>query len=243
MKMAKVCACIAAGLVSTLALADAANVCITFSTTGPDTYADGTTVADNEWYALVWLADGATFQGVTTQLEAVDSSNEVMLAAPLAKGGRCPLVMWQVDSAKAKTSGTYTVLMLDTRDSNGNPAGVDAVTGKPAVVYAMMKTSASVNANKNVVAIASQTGSGVVAGTKAMAAGDVGAELPVIEALEIVGENVKITVSGLVPGLTYRVVSGATPTAMTASDALVDQTSGEVFVPAADAAFFSIKAE
>lgn len=241
MKMAKVCACIAAGLVSTLALADAANVCITFSTTGPDTYADGTTVADNEWYALVWLADGATFQGMTTQLEAVDSSNEVMLAAPLAKGGRCPLVMWQVDSAKAKTSGTYTVVMLDTRGSDGNPAGVGE-GGKPAVVYATMATDATVIAKKDM-KIASQTGSGVAEGSKVAAAGDVGAELPVIEALEIVGENVKITVSGLVPGLTYRVVSGATPTAMTASDALVDQTSGEVFVPAADAAFFSIKAE
>lgn len=246
MKFMKLCAFSAIALMASFAFADAANLCILFSTEGPDQYADGTTVVDGEWYALVWKAPGAEFGGLTSKLGAVSANNEVVLAAPLAEGGKCPLVLWQVDSANKKTDGSYTVVMLDTRGSDGKPAGKGA-DGKPLVVYAANTTDATVASGN---AFASATEKSV--STSAVASsGTEGMEQPVIESIEIVGEQVKITVTGMVPGLTYTVKSGTEPDSLTEMVATVPQkddeatetVKGRVFVPAADAAFFSIKGE
>ena len=76
--------------VAGLALASLAAVndtLISFSTPGPDTYLDGTTVQDGECYALVWSQDGV-FEGVKADGTAVDANDRVVLVAPVAKGGR-----------------------------------------------------------------------------------------------------------------------------------------------------------
>jgi hypothetical protein len=109
------------------AVADYNNLLFTFSTRGPDYYADGKTVVkDGEWYALVWSkeADTASF-------------DEVILAAPLAKDGRCPYTFFQIDAAdtaRVKTTGYYSLRLLDTRDGAGNPAKPSADGRVPAVV-------------------------------------------------------------------------------------------------------------
>lgn len=56
----------------------------TFSTPGPDRYADGTVVADGECYALVWSPKGSTFAGFSADGTTVSSADCVVLAAPLA---------------------------------------------------------------------------------------------------------------------------------------------------------------
>lgn len=56
----------------------------TFSTPGPDRYADGTVVADGECYALVWSPKGSTFAGFSADGTTVSSADRVVLAAPLA---------------------------------------------------------------------------------------------------------------------------------------------------------------
>ena len=247
MKFMKFFAFSAIAMMASLAFADAANVCVMFSTKGPDLYADGTTVVNGEWYALVWVANGAELGGVTTRLEAVRDDNQVMLAAPLASGGRCPLVMWQVDSAKAKTSGNYRVVMLDTRGSDGKPATRDA-DGKPKVVYSMTETSAQVAAS------GSFSTSGLassIAGSATAASGTEGVEKPTIESFAIVGANVQITVAGMVPGLTYKVTTGDDPSNLSATDFVVpqkddattDTVKGVVIMPATEAKFFSIQGE
>ena len=63
---------------------------ISFSTKGPDTYADGTTVLDGECYALCWSKDFANFAikaDGTAEVGAESVDGEVILVAPAKDGG------------------------------------------------------------------------------------------------------------------------------------------------------------
>lgn len=93
---------------------------ISFYTEGPDRYSDGTVVLDGESYALVWSKDGQ-FDGFTASGRSVDAQDKVLLIAPIAKGGRCPSVLFQVPVAQAEelAGGEYAVYLLDTRISSG----------------------------------------------------------------------------------------------------------------------------
>ena len=98
-------------------LAGMNNVVIQFSTVGPDKYADGTTVMDGECYALVWTPTGSEFQGIDAEGEAAGDS-KVAVKAPIAIGGKCPNVQFQIDEAYANVNypnGTWGVYLLDTR--------------------------------------------------------------------------------------------------------------------------------
>ena len=59
---------------------------ISFSTPGPDKYADGTDVLPGEVYALVWSADGQ-FDGIKADGTTVDPADKVVLLAGVAKQG------------------------------------------------------------------------------------------------------------------------------------------------------------
>ena len=93
---------------------------ISFSTPGPDKYADGTDVLPGEVYALVWSADGQ-FDGIKADGTTVDPADKVVLLAGVAKQGAngtyCPPLLYQVDADLAKTlaNGAYAVYLLDTR--------------------------------------------------------------------------------------------------------------------------------
>ena len=105
------------GLLATAAFAGINNVVVTFSTQGPDKYADGATVVDGECYALVWTPEGAEFAGINADGSAVAPS-KVAIAAPVAKGGKCPQVQFQIDEAYRNanfTGGAWNVVLLDTR--------------------------------------------------------------------------------------------------------------------------------
>ena len=95
-------------------LAGQDNLLATFSTKGPDCYADGTVVKDGESYALVWTKAGAAFAGITVTGEAVGDQNlnRVLCVAPLAKGGRCPDVVVEVNKVVADLyagAGTFSL--------------------------------------------------------------------------------------------------------------------------------------
>ena len=121
--MKKTIAFLAAGLCAGTLLAGMNNVVIQFSTVGPDKYADGTTVMDGECYALVWTPDGATFGGINSKGEAIGGNDKgqkctVAVKAPIASGGKCPNVQFQIDEAFAERNypgGTWGVYLLDTR--------------------------------------------------------------------------------------------------------------------------------
>ena len=87
---------------------------ITFSTVGPDTYADGVTVVeDGECYALVWSQDGE-FEGIRADGQPVDSSDKVAFIGGFAKDGKCPTVVFSIPTGYVN-GGVFDVYLLDTR--------------------------------------------------------------------------------------------------------------------------------
>ena len=116
MKLIKNILAAAAVLSSAAAFSAANDALVSFSSKGPDAYADGTTVLDGECYALVWMANGAS--GLSVAADGSATGGEIVLAAPVAKGGRCPKVVFEVDAGDMKTKyqgGSWGVYLLDTR--------------------------------------------------------------------------------------------------------------------------------
>lgn len=227
------CACTAIG-----AFADAANTLITFSTPGPDTYADGETVKDGEIYALVWSADG-NFDGFTAQGEAADANDKVFFKAPLAKDGKCGLTLFQIDSKVAPQGGEYAVYLLDTRAGNGPVTGAAVAKtfggASGTANIAVAKTDNTVDAEGNAVAVST--------GTAALT-GDVAAIAPVIKGIKVNGATVKITVGNILPGLVYEVKGGLKGDAdLTGTTAEKVGEDVEFTVPAQGAQFFKVQAK
>ena len=123
--MKKVLVSAFAAAMSATAFAGMGNVTIMFSTPGPDTYSDGTPVLDGERYALVWTPNGEAFAGINTDATAAGGS-KVAVSAPVAKGGHCPNVLFQVDENYAAANykgGSWSVVLLDTRRFKLNKDG------------------------------------------------------------------------------------------------------------------------
>ncbi len=129
--------------------ADVRDVCIDFSTQGPDRYSDGSVVLDGECYALVWSADG-NFEGFTAAGECVDTNDCVVIIAPVAKDGRCPKTLFQIpiEQAKALKGGRYSVYLLDTRVAAAEGASKRrGTTAKPKLVngYGAVTSAVSIS--------------------------------------------------------------------------------------------------
>lgn len=186
------------------AFAAADDVLISFSTPGPDTYRDGTAVLDGERYALVWQAAG-TAGAFAINGDGTAVNGEVVLVAPLAKGGRCPSVVFEVDravyDARRYETGTFAVYMLDTRV-------------KADELYAAGESGMTDFVNGYAAATAARTPSGQIASLAASAVdgASVGVALevaaPAITSVKVAGGRVTITVGGMSPAATYSVVSG-----------------------------------
>lgn len=233
--------------VTAVAFADASNVLIAFSTKGPDCYADGKTVVrDGEWYALVWSADGV-FDGITVDCKAVDNNDEVVLMAPLAKNGCCPYTVFQVDSARAHSTGTYAVYMLDTRNADGTAVAKAGANGKPVTVNASVLTSSYVAAstiNGGAKEIASSESA-----NWSESAIDVGAAdftQAKIAAIKVEGAKVQLTVTGMMPAVKYNIRMGGAPDKLSSYALTTPKTDVKeaVFnIDAKDAKFFQVVRE
>lgn len=237
-KMLGVCA---AAAVAISAYSDAANALVSFSTTR-DYYADGRPVADGEWYALCWSGDGA-FDGLKLDGTPVNPDEVVCAMMPLAKGGRCPFTVFQIDSGSAmyKQRGAYTVVLLDTRGADGKPAKT-----KPTAVQAAVASAACVASG------ATAGGSG---GTAAKDAAWTPSEIdetvagyrqPVIKNFKPIDDaTVRIDVEGLMPNVRYTVKMGASVNALESYG--VETKTGDdkatFFVQPGDAKFFQIVRE
>ena len=226
--MKRITTCIMA-MMTAFAFADGADdAVVTFSTRGPDRYADGATVMDGECYALVWSADGV-FEGLSANGEPVDSADRVVLVAPLAKNGRCPEIIFQLPASVATSlaKGVYEVMLLDTRVTlaNGTTAPYGTVNGKLKVVngyggvadgLSIAKTSGILNTVDN-----SEVSGGSVASTGAMAPS--GVKQPRIKHIRIDGDNVFLTVENL-PG--FMRVQGGTSIAAADTTGAATVTDG-----------------
>lgn len=243
MKFSKFCFTLATAVFAAGAFADAANVLISFSTTA-DTYADGTPVKDGEWYALCWSADDA-FDGLTVDCNPVNPAEKVLVLMPIAKGGRCPYVLFQVDSKEAPKGGNYFVYLLDTRDVTGAaPAAATTTEDGRSVPVSVVNGSAVA---QNFTASAS-IGSNVAKASSSSAVSQESAWVavqPRITAFEVKGAEVKITVAGMMSGLTYKVNMGEVLDNMTSYEVTPQNDGSEAYfiIEPDQARFFKIVAE
>jgi len=131
----KTIAFLVTGLLAAASFAGMNNLVVTFSSQGPDKYADGTTVLDGECYALVYTRSGKQFNGIAGDGTAIGDyskvngtyDNKVMIAAPIAKDGKCPQVQFQIDETYRNAKypgGTWGVYLLDTRRYKTDEDGV-----------------------------------------------------------------------------------------------------------------------
>lgn len=210
----------ASALASALALTAAEYATVSFQTTGPDKYADGTTVLDGECYALVWTAEGCTFGGLNVDGTCLNETDEVVVALPWAKDGAFPATVFNIkDDTKYFAGGELALYLLDTRkfvDGVAKVAGVDN-TGKLVFVNAASKIDVEVAVSK----------AGAAPASVSAASGDVGvavaselpqdAPKPTVKGFEFVKVNgsdfVKLTVGNTVNYANYAVQGGETVSA------------------------------
>ena len=182
---------------------------ISFSTPGPDKYADGTDVLAGEVYALVWSADGQ-FDGIKADGTTVDPADKVVLLAGVAKQGAngtyCPPLLYQVDADLAKTlaNGVYAVYLLDTRVAAADGAvavgGVDE-NGKLKAVNSYGAVSGDTAASAGTAAITTAKTTAIGGASVATL---VEVEAPVITAIKPNGTKITISTSGLSPVAEYK---------------------------------------
>lgn len=102
---------------------------LTFKTQGPDRYADGQIVKDGEFYALVWIAKPAVGVAIDVDGKAVgldQAGNKVesqtrVLCTTKSKDGAFERV-YQIANPSDYVDGTFSLVLLDTRDAQGNPS-------------------------------------------------------------------------------------------------------------------------
>jgi hypothetical protein len=202
---------------------------LSFSTKGPDRYADGSVVMDGECYALVWSQDG-NFDGFAANGECIDPEDQIVLIAPIAKNGCCPPVLFQIPKAEAEelAGGEYAVYLLDTRIASGEsvrPRGT--VNGKLALMNGYGATSANLAVGALNSAKVGETSEDKAEGQIAsvLAAAPADCAQPRIKAMRIEGDNVFLTVENLKGFM--RVSSGSDVSASDAATAAVETNGGD----------------
>ena len=202
-----------------------------FSTPGIDRYADGSAVVDGECYALVWSPKGSAFSGFNADGSTISSQDRVVLAAPLASGGKCRDTLFQVPAEEYAEleGGEWAVCLVDTRTATGVPAGVkdnvplrvnrwgivrSGVTVEPASASALAVPSAATKkASSASLAAASSAGpadEGACAGTLSAVPDSV--KPPRITGLDLLDTGeVWLEVADTVSFLSYTIISGSKP--------------------------------
>ena len=125
-------------MLASVATAARTSMLVTFSSPGPDTYADNSAGADGECYALVWTDDAANFAMAD---DGTVTGGKVAATVPAAEGGRCPVVKIHFDAEAAAeyADGTWGLYLLDTR---GSAAGERTVSGAKLVANATIEVAA-----------------------------------------------------------------------------------------------------
>ncbi len=231
-KFIAICACAA----SVWAFGAANDVILTFSSKGPDTYADGTQVLDRECYALVWIPNGSTGFAIAADGTEVDpAQGKIVLTLPVAKGGRCPTIAFQLGAGVADkyTNGEWALYLLDTRKvaANGKVTLAGVVNGRAKAVNAAgLVTSGSVKA-KNTRDDNDTAPASLKAGASAASAGvasvvPANAPKPEIKGIKVEGGYVYVTVANTAPYLQYNLTAGDTPSTISEERAAETPVNG-----------------
>ena len=174
-------------IASAAVFAGAGDLLVTFSTPGPDKYADGKDVLVGESYALVY-----TKGDVQT----------TVLTYPTREAGHCTPVLFIVDESNVAkyTGGSWGVYLLDTRDYEADPTGATLSArenGQPKVVNVKAKaTDATIKDSMDSAAASS-----------AVAATAFEVPNPTVTGIKVEGAYVYVTVADIVPCLEYTLKS------------------------------------
>ena len=205
-------------LAAEICLAAENDMILTFSTQGPDTYGDGSTVLDGERYALVWVKDGAAFSGITADGKTLADTTKVIAVAPLAKAGKCPETVFEIDADYAETlkGGSFALYLLDTRVSK------TALAKEKRLVVNATGEAAAAECHGSTVGI-------VKAGAVSLAKVGVYTEVapPKIAAIKVTGSKIELKVDGMVENHAYFVVPGSSPSDF--MPALATKPEGDIF--------------
>ena len=203
-----------AGLVSAAAFAGMGNVVISFSTVGPDKYADGSRVRDGETYALVWTRAGSTFAG------KADENNKIVLKAPEAADHKCPYIQFQVDEDWVNANcpgGTWGVYLFDTRKFKADANGVLLLEGGKPIFdgFGTTVTGWGLVAQATTTTMGSVGAAGSIDVNKAVASGSIK-----ITKIDPSGEFVYLYAEGAVDGVPYGIKNADTPDALGGASAV-----------------------
>jgi len=185
----------------------------------------------NKKFPAVFFVRGgkALFIGGVGTGSAADGSAadgaKIVLVAPIAKGGRCPKVVYRVDAKRVESEfrdGSWSVYLLDTRKYSYDKDGNQVVT------LAGLKPDGDVklvNATSRVgdATLSAGAGENVSLATAVATTASTGTSLPAdvpqptISAIEVKGGNVYVTIENAVPYLAYDLTTGDTPDAVTES--------------------------
>ena len=129
--MKKIIALVALFVVGTSGLAsDLSQLTFSFSTPGPDVYADGTPVVVGETYLLVYVNVNHEFGGVRTDGTLVDPVNNCIVTRSYAiAGSKCGYKAFQYPAGTYAEGGSWVVVLLDTRDDAGVVGSLVAAQG------------------------------------------------------------------------------------------------------------------
>lgn len=178
-------------------------VTMTISTEGPDAYADGTPVLVGETYLLVYVKSGE-FEGVRSDGTLVNPAKDLKVTTSLAvEGSKCGFKAIQYPETLYPAGGTWVIVLLDTRDANGNLGGLvtghsDAVPAAKSVAQGSMSPG-----GMRVLADAGGSGSGLTVGSLARAPSTT--PNPVIAAVEPNGTAVGLKIKNFTDTANYEV--------------------------------------
>lgn len=193
---------------------------VIFSSTGPDKYADGTPALEGEVYALVWVADGATFEGLKADGTVINPAvNKLVSAAAIATGGEdshCPPVMYLLTDGNVDlaSSGSFEVYLLDTRKASQQAGGTTRLeaTGVGsdfdfAAINNYSLAKADVKKGESILL----TDEEAIAEAKAQSTvipyeGEI--PMPCIQSVQIEGARVTIKVTNTIPQILYGISAG-----------------------------------
>ena len=193
--------------------ADAAidEVFVSYSTPGPDRYADGSRVADGECYALVCTKKGSAFAGFTAAgTVAMPETDDIAVIAPAALDGRCRPVVFALPKTyvDAHRTDEWSVQLLDTRTAAGQPAGL--VDGVPARINGFGRVDGTVSLDgAGMIAFGRADGPARASLASSLPPGL--APQPVITGIDVRDGRVTVSVDDTVPFVTYDLSGAETP--------------------------------
>lgn len=198
------------------------NYVLTFGTTGPDCYADGTQVADGECYALVWTKRGGTLD-ITVDGAAANDTCKVLGIFACAENHACPERFVQVSSGffKANGEGAFSLVLLDTRKGDGTVSAKDGAFDKEAGRVNGYVAVSSASSQFSIAKVSSQA----TVSTPTAVPAEI--ENPVITGYEIRDGKAYITVSGTSRKLDYGVAVGDTAAAARQNEASAGVKAGK----------------